>query len=153
MDMQIEQILPCRIAYIRRTGAYGLENKYIMEQFKHWADSKALLNETSVLLALVHDSVQTTPPAHCRFDACLMLQKDCSIVDDCVQLGSLSGGLFAVFTLAHTGEALSNAWASLFSTLQNNGLTLDETRPIMERYRGQLLAQHLCELCVPITHA
>ncbi|KOA18505.1 hypothetical protein CLHOM_34070 [Clostridium homopropionicum DSM 5847] len=49
MDINIEMIPSYKIAYIRRTGPYGLENVQIVEQLKSWARGKNLFNESSII--------------------------------------------------------------------------------------------------------
>lgn len=61
-----------------------------------------------------------------------------------------SGGLYAVFLLEHTAEAIQIAWSEYPSALVALGYVPDETKPVMERYQKKLVDRHLCELCVPI---
>lgn len=67
-----------------------------------------------------------------------------------IQYGEITGGTYAVFTVNHTAEALAQAWSNIFPQLFASGYLLDATRPILERYQADLVAEHLCEICIPI---
>ncbi|WP_233903732.1 hypothetical protein [Paenibacillus polymyxa] len=47
-------------------------------------------------------------------------------------------------------EAVQKAWGEIFLELENKMFSLDETRPILERYTVELINSHYCEICVPI---
>lgn len=149
MNMKIEVIPTCSIAFIRHRGAYGEGNVETMEQLKHWAKDKNLMNSKSVIFGIAHDDPQTTLPENCRYDACLLLADQRIPTNDTVQHGELFGGKYAVFTVEHTAEAVKQAWGEIFPVLSDNYLP-DTTRPILERYAAEQVAQHLCEICVPI---
>lgn len=150
MNMNIEVIPSCPIAYIRQIGAYGERNVKTMEQLKHWAKANNLTNSKSVILGIAHDDPQTTPPENCRYDACIVLADQRFPTGDKVQHGEIVGGKYAVFTVKHTAEALEQAWGEIFPVLSEYGYLPDTTRPILERYAAEQVEQHLCEICVPI---
>ena len=150
MNMNIETIPSCSIAYIRQIGAYGEENIRTMEQLKHWAKANNLMNSKAVILGIAHDNPQTIPPENCRYDACILLADEQFPAGDNVQHGKIAGGKYAVFTVRHTAEAVEQAWAEIFSVLSESGCLPDITRPILERYAVEQVEQHLCEICVPI---
>ncbi|MFE6866158.1 GyrI-like domain-containing protein [Kitasatospora sp. NPDC057692] len=153
------------IACLRRTGPYGEANGIQMERLKSWAAAHDLLRADSAVLGIARDDPARTPPHACRYDTCLVLPKDTEDTEDTGDLGDLgdgdgpgsevrvdrlAGGLHAVLTVAHTAEGLAQAWARLFDRLAAQGLVFDDTRPVVERYRPDLLARHLCEICVPV---
>jgi len=148
--MEIENIPYCRIAYIRQIGPYGQNNVQIMEQLKKWAQSNNLLNEESIILGIAHDNPKLVEPQNCRYDTCLVISNDYCINNDYISEGSILGGKYAVFKIRHTAEAVQKAWFEIFPELFKQGYHLDETRPILERYRIKLINEHYCEICVPI---
>jgi len=150
MQKQIEHIPAYRIAYIRQTGPYGEDNNKIMEKLKTWAKANNLLDENSIILGIAQDNPQNTKPENCRYDTCLVISNDYSVNDDNVRQGNLLGGKYLVFTIEHTAEAVQKAWAKIFSELNNCDYKLDNTRPILERYKLELVSRHFCEICVPI---
>ena len=152
MKMSIEKIPPYRIAFIRRVGAYGVENIATMENLKSWAKSNGLLDKHSVLLSIAHDNPQFTKPENCRYDTCVVLSDDFEVnSNENISEGNISGGEYAVFQIEHTAEGLQKVWTTIFAELQSQNLRLDDKRPIIERYLAELVENHLCELCVPIS--
>ncbi|MEI8199100.1 MAG: GyrI-like domain-containing protein [Eubacteriales bacterium] len=150
MNMNIEIIPTCSIAYIRQVGAYGEANMETMEQLKHWAKANNLMNSKSVILGIAHDNPRTTPPGDCRYDACILVADQHIPAGGNVQQGEIIGGKYAVFTVAHTAEAIQKAWGEIFPALSESGCFPDTARPVLERYATELVEQHLCEICVPI---
>lgn len=154
MILKIEHIAPCPMAYIRHTGPYGPDNKKTMERLKHWAKSRDLMNGHSVILGIAQDNPQVIPPEMCRYDACILLPEGSSggesVREKDVQVGSLTGGKYGVFTIDHTAEAVKQAWEEAFGQLFEERYSPDSSRPILERYKAELIEQHLCEICIPI---
>lgn len=150
MNIEIENIPYCRIAYIRQIGPYGQNNVQIMEQLKKWAQSNSLLNEQSIILGIAHDNPELVEPKNCRYDTCFVISNDYNINNDNISEGSILGGKYAVFKIRHTAEAVKEAWLEIFPELFKQSYHFDETRPILERYRIKLINEHYCEICVPI---
>jgi DNA gyrase inhibitor GyrI len=67
-----------------------------------------------------------------------------------VHIGSITGGKYGVFTIDHTAEAVKRAWEEVFPQLFAESYIPDSSRPILERYKAELIEQHLCEICIPI---
>ncbi|WP_313579620.1 AraC family transcriptional regulator [Lacrimispora sp.] len=178
MTLKIEYIAPCPMAYIRHIGPYGPGNTETMERLKHWAKSRDLMNSHSVILGIAQDNPQMIPPEICRYDACILLPDGCpgvssvggsvggsgdgsvggSVGDSAgdsstekeVRIGSITGGRYGVFTINHTAEAVKRAWEEVFPQLFAESYIPDFSRPILERYKAELIERHLCEICVPI---
>ena len=51
--------------YRRRVGAYGIENKKMMEAFKDWVKEEGMKGD---ILAIALDDPFTTLPSQCRYD-------------------------------------------------------------------------------------
>lgn len=150
MNMSIETISPCSIAYIRQIGAYGENNIQTMEQLKRWAKANNLMNSKTVIFGIAHDDPQTTPPENCRYDVCLLLADESFRAGSNIRYGEITGGKYAVFTLKHTAVAVKQAWMEIFPALSERSCMIDPARPILERYAAEKIEQHICEICVPI---
>lgn len=150
MDTRTETMQPCTIAYMRRTGAYGIECKAVMEQLKSWAKQTNNLNDDSIILGIALDNPEVTVPESCRYDACLVVSSYFHTDDNGVLTRELNGGKYCVFTVAHTTESIQQAWSTMFTEISTLGYTLDFSRPIIERYAMKMIRKHLCEICVPI---
>ena len=149
--MNIEEIYDYKVIYMRRTGQYGVENYKLMCKMKAWADKRGLLTNDAVLFGIVLDNLQFTKPNECRYDVCLLVPgaKDIA-TEDQVEIRNLCGGKYAVFTIDHTADAVANFWQSFSTEMYSCGLTMDISRPIMERYSVKMVTNGLCEMCVPV---
>ncbi|NTU26645.1 transcriptional regulator [Bacillus tequilensis] len=148
MKITIEELPESRIAYFRNIGEYGdKQNKELMETFKKWAKSNDVF-DNSTILGIPQDNPEITPKEECRYDVCVVIDKDFNVSQP-AQVGKLSGGKYAVFLLDHTKEAVSEFWGIIFSEIEKNSLTIRE-EPIIERYTSQMIDNHLCEILVPI---
>jgi len=147
MDYTIEKLPSQPILYMRRIGAYGVENFKLMTALKEWASSKGLFVD-SIIYGIAHDDAHM-PPEKCRYDVCLVTHSN-DLADTNVKQGEIPAGKYAVFTIDHTEEAVRDFWASIVSTLQTENLQWDSTKPILERYKYQLAEDGMCEFCVPI---
>lgn len=150
MDTRIETMHPCSIAYIRRTGAYGIECKTVMEQLRSWARKTNNLNDDSIVLGIALDNPEVTLPESCRYDACLVVSNTFHTDDNGILTRELGGGKYCVFTVAHTTESIQQAWSTMFTDISTLGYTIEFSRPIIERYAMKMIRKHLCEICVPI---
>lgn len=150
MDTRIETMHPCSIAYIRRTGAYGIECKTVMKQLKSWSRKTNNLNDDSIVLGIALDNPEVTLPESCRYDACLVVSNTFHTDDNGILTRELGGGKYCVFTVAHTTESIQQAWSTMFTDISTLGYTIDFSRPIIERYAMKMIRKHLCEICVPI---
>jgi DNA gyrase inhibitor GyrI len=148
MKMIIEDIPQSKTAYFRNVGEYGeKQNKELMISFKNWAKAEGLF-DNSVILGIPQDNPETTLKEKCRYDVCLVVNKDFEVTKPALT-GEFSGGKYAVFLLDHTKEAISEFWKNIFSEIAQNKLTL-RNQPIVERYTSQMIENHLCEILVPI---
>lgn len=150
MNMKTEVIPPCKMAYIRRNGPYGSGNVLTMEKLKKWAGEKNLLHDKSVVFGIAHDNPETELPQNCSYDACIVIPDEYRPDDGNIRLGELQGGKYAVFTINHTAEAVSQAWGQIYPALEKEKLRFDTTRPVLERYAAAMIANHLCEICIPV---
>ncbi|CAH1216594.1 GyrI-like domain-containing protein [Paenibacillus sp. JJ-223] len=150
MSISLETISRTRMAYVRQIGPYGPANKQAMETLKSWAHDQHLLSEASVLFGIPQDDPATTPPEACRYDACIVISDDFVFSgNDPVKEGELAGGDYLVYRIAHTAEAVMHAWTSIPGLVRDHGHAIADG-PVMERYKGELLLRHQCELCIPV---
>lgn len=148
MDIKIETIPKYRIAYMRNVGPYGPNNVGIMKKLKHWATNNNLFTNTSIVLGISQDDPQVTLPEDCRYDAAIVISDDYK-ADNSVNIGKIIGGEYAVLKIKHTAEDIQKVWSTITAELSHYGYQLDN-RPIFERYTGEMVSNHYCEICVPI---
>lgn len=158
MDNKIETMADTAYIFMRRTGAYGAENAVLMQSFKAWLRSRKLLAENSVILGIAQDDPDVVPPEKCRYDVCLLADDSgqCPagthdpVSGNTLGYGSTGGGVYAVFTIEHSAQAVEHAWSVLFSELGKLKLTADCSRPVLERYACPMVRNHQCEICIPV---
>ena len=149
MNMHLEIMPETAVIYLRRTGPYGGDNRDLMERLKAWAAGNGLL-ENGTILGIAWDDPAQTPPERCRYDVCLISQGNLREPGAGMSPGRLPGGRYAFFQGPHTPEGVQSLWQTAFTALPELGFTPDPGRPVMERYRPELLAQGVCELCIPV---
>ena len=146
--MNIENINNCRLAYIRRIGKYGIENKNTMEKLKEWAKIRNLFNKNAVIYSIAQDNPDITSPENCRYDACIIIPKD-FVIDENVNECEFIGGKYVVFKIMHTSEEIQKAYLEIFPKIIEAGLKI-VNKPIIERYSINMVENNFCEICVPI---
>lgn len=148
MKITIEELAESRIAFFRNVGEYGeKQNKELMESFKQWVLENGVF-DNSPILAIPQDNPAVTPKEECRYDVCVIIQNDYHVAKP-AQVGTFTGGKYAVFLLDHTKEAVSEFWGNIFSEIAKHNLSIRQ-QPIIERYTSQMIENHLCEILVPI---
>jgi len=150
MRFKIEEIPKQMVAYMRQTGPYGANNMELMERLKSWAGANNILTESAVIMGIAHDDPAITLAEACRYDVCIVVPEEYEIISEDINRTDLSGGRYAVFTIGHTAEDIQKAWTEILPELSGQGLHIDNTRPIFERYTPSMVSRHLCEICVPI---
>ena len=150
MDIYIEMIPSYKIAYIRRTGPYGLGNVKVMEELKGWAREKGLFNEKSIILGIAQDNPEFTEPKNCRYDTCLVVSDEFEVDNKHINFGKTIDGKYCVFKISHTADAIQKAWIEIFGELLKRNYEYDNRRHIIERYSAEMINKHYCEICVPI---
>lgn len=143
--MIIEEFRNIKIAYLRRTGAYGLENQKLMVNFKRYLKENQLFNNTTVILGIPLDNLANTPSEKIRYDVGIVIQG--SEVHS-LDTRKLDNGKYAIFEIPHTEQDVISFWNNLPNLTA--GLPVDETKPVIERYSAMKIASHLCEFCIPL---
>ncbi|MTD41881.1 DNA gyrase inhibitor [Erwinia sp. CPCC 100877] len=148
MKIDIADLPEQKIIYQRRIGKYGIANHAFMEYFKQWLMSQKLLDEAAVVLAIPQDHPEQTVPEKCRYDVALVVDSFANYPE--MNQAILPAGKYAVFTMAHTAEAMSQTFEKMNDTLISAGYFIDPKRPLIERYALRLVNQNQCQLCVPV---
>lgn len=148
MQINVENIPADRIVYMRRTGAYGEQNYKLMRDMKDWLRRQNLWDTGGTLYAIAQDNAAVTPPEQCRYDICFVT--GLTFGDSEIHQGVLPAGAYLVFTVPHTAQEALRFWSCVGSAAANAGRQIDASRPILERYRFDLVEKGLCEFCIPI---
>ena len=143
--MVIEEFRNIRIAYMRRTGEYGIRNKELMETFKAYLRARNLLSADSTILGIALDDPYSVEKENLRYDVGLIITGNENIG---MEVREIPDGRYAVFEIPHTAEAVSEFWNNLSSLLGK--LPVDRSKPVVERYNAAKISNHLCEFCIPL---
>lgn len=139
--MKIETFQGITIAYMRRIGAYGPENRQLMEKLKAFLAQHDLSKST--ILGIPLDDPTITPAEKLRYDVGLVVPANATIP---LPTRNIDDGTYAVFEVQHTQQGVSSFWQNIGQLT----LSIDNTKPIIERYSSQKIVEHLCEFCIPI---
>ena len=143
--MRIEEFKNITVAYIRHTGDYGPENEKLMKDFKELLKANHLFNEETTILGIALDNPATTPREALRYDVGLLINKETPVS---LKTRQIADGRYAIYEAAHTKQGVVDFWQSLPKLAAS--LPVDENKPIIERYRVDKVAKHLCEFCIPL---
>lgn len=154
LDVQLLDLAPVRIAYLRHHGPYGpTVHRFWAEVVGPWLQLHGRLGRDCY--GLSHDDPGVTRPEDCRYDAAVALAVGEAVGRDEL-VAELPGGRYAVCRFDAPVQQIGDAWNRLLRDwLPNTGLQLD-ARPCFERYRVDPVFDaatgHMrCEICVPVS--
>jgi AraC family transcriptional regulator len=155
MRVEIREIAPYRIAYMRHVGPYGTSGAIsaLWASLMRWIRSRDLQLAGLLTVGIGHDAPGIVAPEKLRYDAGVIVGRDFKL-DRAVNVTDLPGGKYAVARFQGSAAVITDAWATLYTAwLPGSGYQPDD-RPRLELRRDhdlQLPDDHLrCELCLPI---
>ena len=143
--MIIEEFENVKIAYMRRIGEYGKENKKLMEIFKEYLKENRLFDENTVLVGIALDNPAETPATMQRYDVGIIVRDE---LDYDLPIREIANGEYAIFEVPHTKEDIMHFWKNIHNITAN--LPVDTSKPIIERYSNYKINSQLCEFCIPL---
>jgi len=99
MKVEIKQLQPMRVAFMRDVGPYDEVGK-TWDQFLTVMGKDGYLAGNPMMLGICHDDPEVTPPAKIRYDACLTVGEEFQPSGE-IGVQTVAGGAYAVTT--HTG--------------------------------------------------
>ena len=154
MPVEIRKMPPCRVAYMRHVGPYGVDGGIglLWKSFERWIKARGLRRSGTQTIGIGHDAPRIVEADKLRYDACLVVDADFK-ADRFVNTADLPGGTYAVVPFEGTPPEISTAWERLFAWLPGSGYQPDE-RPCLE-LRHDLdpltsTGRLRCELCLPV---
>lgn len=100
MKVEIKQLKPMRVAFMRHIGPYQRVGK-TWERFLTIMGKDGYLGGNPMILGICHDDPEVTPPAKIRYDACLTVGADFAPNSSDIGVQMVAGGKYAMTT--HTG--------------------------------------------------
>jgi len=155
MSIQVRELPPYHVAYMRYVGPYGPHGiPELWVKFQKWMEARGLASDTAIKLGIGYDDPHITAAEKCRYDACVVVPEDFPS-DKWVNVVDLPGGKVAVSQFMGGAHEISEAWNQVFSAwLPESGYQPDD-RPCVEVYRGHAGVDgkpgvFRCELCLPV---
>jgi AraC family transcriptional regulator len=155
MRVEIREIPPYRIAYMRHIGPYGTSGAIsaLWARLRRWIWSRDLQHVGLLTVGIGHDAPGIVAPEKLRYDAGVIVGRDFK-PDRAVNVTDLPGGKYAIARFQGSAAVITDAWAWLYTAWLPGSGYQPEDRPRLELRRDhnlQLPADHLhCELCLPI---
>lgn len=152
MNVTLIDLPATRVAYLRKIGPYGPAiGEFWRGVVKPWMLSHGL--EHAECFGVGLDDPSITPPAKCRYDACVAVPDGFQAGGQAL-LTTLPGGRYAAAAFNAPPSQIADAWMTLCREwLPGSGLQCDE-RPLFERFRpadqDPASGRFVCELCVPV---
>jgi AraC family transcriptional regulator len=155
MRVELREIPPYRIAYMRHIGPYGTSGAIsaLWASLGRWIRSRDLQRPGLLTVGIGHDAPGIVAPDKLRYDAGVIVGEDFR-PDRSVDVTDLPGGKYAVARFEGSAAVITDAWAKLYTGWLPGSGYQPEDRPRLELRRDhdlQLPADHLrCELCLPV---
>lgn len=152
MDISVVELDPVRVACLRHTGPYGPAlGEFWRKVVQPWLSANGLTGRVTYGVGL--DDPSITPPAQCRYDACVAVDKD-YVASAPATLGTIPGGRYAVTIYRGTAAEIGAAWMAFFGKALNEHALADRPGACFERYaanyREDAQGVFECELFIPI---
>lgn len=111
MDVEIRNVEPMRVAFVRHVGPYEQCGK-AWDSLCGWADPRRLLRKETMFIGIGHDDPKVTPPEKVRYDACVTVGPDVE-GEGPVGVKDVGGGEYAVAVHKGPYDGLEEAYAWL----------------------------------------
>ncbi|MDH4202570.1 MAG: AraC family transcriptional regulator [Phycisphaerae bacterium] len=109
MDVQIKEIPPRRMIFVRHIGPYHECGK-AWEKLCLWAGPKGLLRPGVEFIGRCHDDPDITPAEKIRYDACITVDSDIETEGE-IGIQTVGGGLYAMTTHYGSYAKLNETYA------------------------------------------
>ena len=156
MLVEVKELPPFRIAYMRHVGPYGAGGNIpaLWARFERWMRARDLLHPGRSTIGIGHDAPDVVAPEKLRYDACLVIGDDFK-PDNSVNVSQLPGGRYAITLFEGTAATISEAWDRMFASWLPNSGFQPEDRPCLELYHNDTGSERppghfRCELCLPV---
>ncbi|MBO0419408.1 GyrI-like domain-containing protein [Vagococcus fluvialis] len=145
--MIIEKIQNQPFYYLRRVGAFGVENYQLMAKLKEIVENQNIMDSQTVIYGIpqVKETIDKV-----IYDVGFITNKQ--VESEELQQGELLAGDYVIIETSHTEKSVAELWQKLTAAAfyEEQGIHYDESRFIMERYRKELVENGRCEFCVPV---
>ncbi|MGE4468940.1 MAG: GyrI-like domain-containing protein [Desulfovibrio sp.] len=132
MEVEIKEISPVRVAYMRHYGPY-MEVDSVWNKLCAWAGSNGIIGPETRFYGVCHDDPQITPPDKIRYDACMNVPPGI-MPDGPVGVQELFGGKWGTYRHVGPFDGLQECYNKIMGEwLPSSGCELREG-PSIEIY-------------------
>ena len=154
MPIEIRNIPPYRVAYMRHVGPYGEGGRIsaLWASFERWIRTRDLVRPGLLTIGIGHDAPKIAPADKLRYDACVVVDPSFR-PDRFVNIAELPGGKYAVAAFEGTATQISEAWEQLWAVWLPASGYQPEDRPSLELRQDFAMppgSRLRCELCLPV---
>jgi len=154
MPIEIRDIPPYRVAYMRHVGPYGEGGRIsaLWANFERWIRTRDLVRPGLLTIGIGHDAPKIAPADKLRYDACVVVDQNFK-PDRFVNIAELPGGKYAVAAFEGTATQISEAWEQLWAVWLPASGYQPEDRPSLELRQDFAMppgSRLRCELCLPV---
>jgi AraC family transcriptional regulator len=149
--IEIREINTMNLACASCNGPQNLQKAY--QKILGWATPLNLVNESSKMLTIYHDSFKVTEPEKVRMSACLILEEAVELNPQ-VESRIIEKGKFLVGHFEITMIEFEKSWTGLFLWMNENGYEKEANKEPFEIYHNNP-NEHpdkkaIVDLCIPI---
>ena len=156
MNVEVKELTPQRIAYLRHVGPYQGNQELFGQLFGKlamWAGPRGLLGPGAGFLSIYHDDPGITDASKLRTSVAVTIGDDVE-VDGEVGAMIVAGGKYACARFRIDPDQYGAAWDALMGGWLPDSGYQPEDGPPMERYLNQPdkdpEGKHEVEICVPV---
>lgn len=135
MTIEVRNLPPQRVAYLRHFGEYGLvPTLKTLNRLVRWAGPRGLL-ERGQLLGIPWNNPRVTLPEECCYDACLTVGPEFHSDHPLIEVQSLVGGTYLVRSVKVENGDLETPWQEFLAWYHESDWQLSDD-PCFEVYRS-----------------
>ena len=154
MPVEIRDIPPYRVAYMRHVGPYGEGGRIsaLWAGFERWVRAHDLVRPGLLTIGIGHDAPKIAPADKLRYDACVVVDQSFK-ADRFVNIADLPGGKYAVAAFEGTSAEISDAWERFWAEWLPASGYQPEDRPCLELRQDFAMppgSRLRCDLCLPV---
>ncbi|OGP68935.1 MAG: hypothetical protein A2031_06510 [Deltaproteobacteria bacterium RBG_19FT_COMBO_43_11] len=154
LQVKIVEMLPFRVAYVRKIGPYS--NETLLPAYKkllQWADPRGFRDAGMMVLGAMWSKPFTTPEDKMIFDACITVPESIK-ADRWVNIQILPGGKYAVYHCEIEYNSSAKAWMNFTLNWLIHSDYLPDQRPMYQFHcndpEDHPLRHEIHDLCEPI---
>jgi len=154
MDIHMQTMPSVRLAYFSARSGYSPETiRRVWQRLLHWAGAHGLPAGAGRLVAISFDDPEITPPAKCRYDACLIVPDDFAVAAP-ASLFEYPAQLCAVLRLNCDAEEIQPVYRLLYRDwLPGSGYLLADLPPFEIYYNAPDAdpnSKYVFDMCIPV---